>query len=367
MTQDPSPPAPPRTRARVLAVGAVLLLLLGTAPAAAAPRSTRLLYRIADPRITEASGIAVGIASPGIDYVNNDSGDRNRFFALDARSGATVATITVAGAGNVDWEDIAVARDAAGTPSVWLADIGDNQAARPEVRVYRVDEPRIRPGRRGRTLRTARADVWRLRYPQGAVDAESLAVAPGGPAYVITKSLLGRSAAYRLPNHPDRGRVQVLRRVGSIQLTPTGTANPFGLPGQLAVTGAAISADGSVLAVRTYADAYVWPLARGGVPAALRRRPFRVALPEQRQGEGIAVGGAALLVDSEGIHSAVYRVALPAAAPSPGRSSPVPASTRPGARRDRPPAGLIAGSVAGALLLGAAAWWLVRRRARRPD
>jgi outer membrane protein assembly factor BamB len=121
------------------------VLAIAPAPAAGASTPGQLLFRIADPRITEASGIAPGLASPGIVYVHNDSGDTNRFFALDARTGATVATVQVTGTSNQDWEDIAVARDAAGTPSVWLADIGDNDAVRPEIRVYRADEPTLRP------------------------------------------------------------------------------------------------------------------------------------------------------------------------------------------------------------------------------
>jgi hypothetical protein len=161
-------------------IAALVVTAVGTAPAAAPSRRTHLLFRIADPRITEASGIAPGIASPGVDYVENDSGDTNRFFALNRRTGATAATITVVGARNVDWEDIAAAPDAAGTPSVWLADIGDNGAVRDEVQVYRVAEPHVRAADRNRTVRVRVADVWRLRYPGGPVDAESLAVAPDG-------------------------------------------------------------------------------------------------------------------------------------------------------------------------------------------
>jgi len=72
------------------------------------------VFRFADSRIDEASGIGVGIASPGVVYVQNDSGDAARFFAVDASTGATLAVYSVPGAQNVDWEDLAVARDARG-------------------------------------------------------------------------------------------------------------------------------------------------------------------------------------------------------------------------------------------------------------
>jgi hypothetical protein len=43
----------------------------------ATPGSAGVRFHIADPRIVEASGIAAGITSPAVDYVENDSGDTN--------------------------------------------------------------------------------------------------------------------------------------------------------------------------------------------------------------------------------------------------------------------------------------------------
>lgn len=294
------------------------------------------LFRFADPRIPEASGIAAGRASPGVFYVQNDGGDTNRFFAVDRRSGRTAATITVSGARNVDWEDIAVGPDVTGTPSVWLADIGDNDAVRPTVQVYRVAEPHVDPASRGRALRLRVAQEWRLRYPGGPTDAEGFAVAPDGSAYIVSKSI-GGATVYRLPSRPRDGRGQLLHRVGRIGFHVTGTRNPFGLAGQLTATGATISPDGSLFVVRTYADAWVWPLGTAGFGAALRGRPDVVRLPGQPQGEGIAVSGDRLVADSEGVHSAVLAVPLPAPSGSAGTptvgpaspSTPPPTPTRP--------------------------------------
>jgi outer membrane protein assembly factor BamB len=270
------------------------------------------VFRFTDSRIDEASGIGVGLASPGVVYVQNDSGDSARFFAVDASTGATLAVYSVPGAQNVDWEDLAVARDARGVPSVWLADIGDNDAVRQEVRIYRVDEPVVDRHRSGLELTTAEPSVWRLRYPDGPVDAEALAVAPDGASYVVTKSFLGESAVYAVPTTADPTRVQTLRRVAAIRFSTTDTPGGPSVIGQLTATGAAISADGRVLAVRTYTDAYLWPVSRGDIAAALHGSPLRLALPEQRQGEGVAVRGSTLLVDSEGVGSTVYAVPTPA-------------------------------------------------------
>jgi hypothetical protein len=283
-----------------------------SAPSVAAPSGTRLLFRLADPRITEASGIAAGITSPGVVYVHNDSGDAARFFALDAGTGATLAVYTVPGAAAVDWEDIAVAPDARGVPSVWLGDIGDNNGVRREIQVYRVDEPRVDRTRRDIAVPSPPAEVWRLRYPDGAVDAESLAVAPDGTPFVVTKSLLGSSTVFAAPRQARAGMIQQLRKLGSIRFALTSTPGPFSLAGHLMATGADISRDGSLLTVRTYTDAYLWRLRGGDVAAGLRGTPVRVALPEQPQGEGIAIAGTRLLVDSEHAGSAVYAVPIPA-------------------------------------------------------
>ncbi len=318
-----------------------------------------LLFLIADPRINEASGIAASIVDPRVVYVQNDSGDAPRFFALDARTGRTVAMHPVPGATNVDWEDLAVARDRRGVASVWLADIGDNDARRADVCIYRVDEPR--PG-----TAVGRPEVWRLRYPDGPHDAESLAVAPGGAAFIVTKSLLGSSAVYTVPARP--GGVQTLRKIGEIRFALTGTPGGPNVVGELAATGAAFSRDGTVLAVRTYTDAYLWRVAHGDVAAALRAAPVRVPLPAQPQGEGIAVAGSRLLIDSEGRGSAVYAVPRPAAAvtsPTPS-SSPTrhPTSTPEEQQesRDPVPIGIVAAALA---VVAALAIWLrrvVRRR-----
>jgi hypothetical protein len=365
----------PARATAVVAVAIAVLMVAPSAPGAPAASAARVAFRIADARIGEASGIAAGLASPAIDYVQNDSGDVNRFFALNARSGATSAVVTVRGARNVDWEDIAVAPDRSGTPSAWLADIGDNAAARSEVQVYRVPEPRLDAAARDRAITSGPADVWRLRYPDGPTDAEGLAVAPDGTAFLVTKAP-GISTVYRLPSRPSADRVQTLRRVGTIAFAPTGTANPFGLAGQLTATSAAIANDGSVFIVRTYSDAYVWRLAGTGLATALRRQPFRIPLPAQQQGEGVGVRGQTLLLDSEGTHSPVYEVPVPAAAVAATSSTPSVPGRRTTSRargsasapalpqRSGSDAGYVAVAAGGAAALALVGWLALRRRRR---
>jgi hypothetical protein len=356
--------------ARVLAclVAACVAMLVPAGAAVAAGAHAQ--FRLSDSRLDEVSGIAAGIASPGVVYVQNDGGDAARFFALDARTGMVRAVYTVPGARNVDWEDIAVAPDSRGTPSVWLADIGDNDAERTQVELYRVDEPHVNMAGSGVATRSGRPDVWRLTYPDGPHDAESLAVSPGGVPYLVTKSLVGSSKVYAARPAPGRS---VLRRVGAIRFHTTGTRGPFAPLGQLLATGADISRDGRLFVVRTYTDAYLWGMAGGDLSSALQRPPVRLALPYQPQGEGICVSGDHLLVDSEGVRSAVYAVGLPAHAlpPADPAPSPRPAPAPPSASAapDAPDGGATWGWWAGGasaaalilLILGA-----IRGARRRP-
>lgn len=354
---------------RIARVGLLALLLsLATAlPALAADPS--VLCHIRDQRIDEASGIARGIASPGVFYVQNDSGDSARFFAVDAGTGRSRAVYAVPHATNHDWEDLAVARDAAGTPSVWLADIGDNNGVRHEVQLYRVDEPQVDMSRSDVTAQTHAPDLWRLRYPSGPVNAEALAVAPGGRAYVITKAADGRSAVYRVPPRPDARHVQLLQRVGSIRFVSRGGLVPASL--QVLATGAALSPDGALLTVRTYTDAYVWQVRHGDVAAAIRHRPAHIAIPLQPQGEGVGFDAGALVLDSEGASTPVYRVPLPSAlrprpssTPSsapPGRSTSQPTATASSADSADLTPYLVLVVLVVVIGLGFAVWWRRRR------
>jgi hypothetical protein len=106
-----------------------------------------------------------------------------------------------------------------------------------------------------------------------------------------------------------------MEKVASVNMTLTGTpGGPVGRAGQLMITGGAVAADGSRLALRTYTDAYVWPLTGSDVVTALAGESVRIALPESPQGEAISFTAdhTSLIVASEGLPSALTVVPLPA-------------------------------------------------------
>jgi hypothetical protein len=296
-------------RGRLLAAGGALgaAVVLGSglpaaaeeAGAASAPATAETVTRcqITDPRLAELSGLAdVGDRMLAI----NDGGAQVAVYALDA--GCQVADVHTVPVDPYDPEDVAVGADG----TVWLADTGDNKGSRPTVALHA-----LRPD--------GSAALFRLSYPDGAHDTEALLLAPDGTPYLVTKEVLGASAVYRPAAALADGGTVALVKVAAVNFTLTGTpGGPVGRAGQLMVTGGAVARDGKHLALRTYTDAYVWPLAGSDVPGALAADPVRIPLPDSPQGEAISftADGQQLLVASEGSPSALTLVPLPAAAPA---------------------------------------------------
>ena len=282
------------------------------AGAAAAPYSAgKLLCRFADPKITESSGLAASSRSGDYFWTHNDSGGDPQIFAV-GKKGETLATLTVAGAKCRDWEDMALDPSDPANPALVIGDIGDNMAARPHVTVYRIREPEVDASSTGVKGDTDDAAKYDLEYEDGPHDAETLLVHPGtGRVYIVTKALSG-SNVYVAPIPLRAGGVNRLRKIGAIQFA--------GLPGlnggirtglrRLLATGGAISPDGSRLVVRTYTDAYEWPITAGDVAGALRKKPVRVPLPQTKQGEAITYSrdGRSLLTTTEGLSAAVHEL-----------------------------------------------------------
>ena len=314
------------------ALGAALTLLPSGTAAAEGPApygapSTRC--DITDPRLPELSGLA----SAGETMVAmNDGGDRAEVYVVDGA--CAVVDVRGADVDPYDPEDLALAADG----TLWIADIGDNVQGRETVALIA-----LRPD--------GSSALTRLTYPDGPHDAEALLLAPDGTPYVVTKEVLGASSVYR-PDAPlADGATVPMTRVLELGFTLTGTpGGPVGRAGQLLVTGGAVSADGQRIALRTYTDAYVWPLTGSDVAGALSGSPVRVPLPEAPQGEAItfAANSRDLLVAGEGVPGPVTLV--PAAGELTPAAATAPADgAEPTATLSRSVSPLTAGLVAAAV------------------
>lgn len=285
------------TATRAAALSLALVLVGATASWGAPAARVELTFR--DPDIVESSGL---VAYDDLVVTVNDSGDSGRVFVVDRSSGETVG-VTSWPDDPVDVEALAPgARDG----EVWVADIGDNDQVRDSVSVRQVPV--------GRGDREADTVSYELVYPDGAQDAETLMVHPRtGRLVVVTKGLF-RGQVLVAPERLDPDRPNRLRLVGSARAI---------------ATDGAFWPDGRHVVVRGYdtATVYTWP----GLETVAR-----IDLPEQEQGEGIAVDpDGVVLVSTEGAGSDVLRVRLPgvvkrAVAPPPEpTASPSPAPGTP--------------------------------------
>jgi hypothetical protein len=319
----------------------VAAALISLAVATGAATDPTMLFRLQDPALEESSGLAVSQRHDGVVWSHPDGGDVAEVMAVDGR-GRTVATVRLRGVDPYDPEALAPGRTSDGRPALFLGDIGDNRARRPDISVFRFAEPRQLVDQ------TVARTWWRLAYPDGPKDAEALLVDPSdGRIWVATKDVFG-GGLYRAPRRLRTDRFNMLERVGDV-------------PGL--VTDGAFLPDGRFV-LRTYTTAYLYD--------GPNRLSARSALPDQPQGESLAADGDRLLVGSEGRKSAVYSVPLPGDDPgeqasgSASASASVPAA-QPGtpARPDDgvswPAVGL---SLLGTAVVAAVLAGVLRRRGR---
>lgn len=228
------------------------------------------LQRIAE--LPEGSGVAASRRAPGRFWSHNDSGDPV-LIALDA-GGRVTGRLSLTGAAVEDWEAVAVGPCPSGS-CIYIGDIGDNEASRARITVYRVSEPAEASG----SVKVA--EVFHARYPDGAHDAEGLIVTPEGRVIIVTKGETGPVALYRFPSELRSGSTMTLERIGE----PRARASENDR-----ITDAAMSPDGRWIALRTkqalsfYAAA---DLLAGNWKEAGRVAVDRLGEP---QGEGVTFG-----------------------------------------------------------------------------
>lgn len=261
---------------------AALLLVTGAVPALADDgEGADRTFTVEDSRITESSGLAASKLHPGIYWTHNDSEDGPYVYAVDSRTGKTVATLTMKGVGEPrDVEAISLGPDGA----VYVGDIGDNlDGSWDHVWIYRFPEPKRLADA------TVRATQFDVTYADGARNAEAMMVHPKtGRVYIASKNEDG-GGLYEGPEQLTAGGANVFRRVGEV---------PW-------VTDGAFSPDGKELVLRSYFSARRYAFENGRLG-----EDHAVSVPLQGQSESVTytADGSAMMFGSEGEHSEVVRV-----------------------------------------------------------
>jgi hypothetical protein len=229
----------------------------------------REVVRIKHAPLAEISGAAHSATYDDVFWLHNDHGDEARLFAVDGEGrviipgfladqyhGETTQKgkeewpgVEIAGAFNIDWEDIALADG-----RLYIADMGNNGNARRDLGVYVVNEPNPHETTRVRLLKHLPvAYPEQVGYPGKLwhYDCEAMFVSEG-KLYFLTKhrktgeirGWKSGTVLYRLDSeHTDRENA--LTRVGSDDRIMLATA-------------ADVSPSGSKLAVLTYFTLWIF-------------------------------------------------------------------------------------------------------------
>jgi hypothetical protein len=216
----------------------------------------RLLARMSDPRIKESSGVVASRRYTDVFWTHNDGGGPKKqvLYAID-REGNTRASFPVVGVTLRDWEDIAI--DNAG--HLYIGDIGNNDSKRDTLAVYEIDEPNPQAG--AGLVSPKRA--WNLKFPQAPFDCESLFVWKD-QGYVISKVF-------------DKARAQIFRFALKDTNEPLTLELVATTKIESPVTGADISADGTLLGLVAKNGAYVFRI-DGDVARVIEAKPLHTKL-----------------------------------------------------------------------------------------
>jgi len=229
---------------------------------------------IANPTITESSGLAASSRYPGVFWTHNDGRRKPVLYAI-SREGKSIADFPVTGARMDDWEDIAA--DTEG--HLYLADIGNNDSKDRELGVFKIDEPDPKSD----TGKLKVRQRWILRYPEEPFDAESLFVWQQW-GYLISKLTRNQPAAlYRFSLAPQT-KPAVLEKIARLPITSP-------------VSGVTITSSGKKLAAIGKSGAWVFEI--NGDPESIATAKMWYTRLHGFQIEGCTFTPEGLLVSAE--------------------------------------------------------------------
>jgi hypothetical protein len=268
-----------------------------------------------DKSVDEASGIATSRLSDDVLWVNNDSGNEPKTYAINTH-GKVLASLRIEGVANHDWEDLA-AFSYQGQPYILIADIGDNDANRQHHFIYIIKEPDTSAIKMGARLTVK--PVWSITftYPDGKHDCESVAVDMVNQKILLLTKREKAPLLFELPlfaqgQHvaTELGAIKPLHRASRRHFSLWELFNLATMP-----TGMDISPDGKSLVVITYGSAYQYdnPQHLDWYKVMQTTTPTEIALPSLKQAEAIGFDrdGRHIYITSEKIPSPLLKIAMP--------------------------------------------------------
>jgi hypothetical protein len=268
--------------------------------------------------LVENSIAITSVRQPGIIFGANDSGHEPWLFAFDS-SGRGRGVWRIVDASNRDWEAAArgpCASSDSTSSCIYIGDVGDNDARRPYVTIYRIAEPEAFTAPQGEAAPVPLLGRLSIRYADRAHDVEAMYATADGSIFLITKRRLLNaerrprwSLIYKVPPSAwDSSGIVTVQLVDSLPIVP-------GESQGRQVNDASLSADGNLLAVRTYAEVFIFRVdsATGLPEAGQLPRPCTLTGLGQDRAEGVAWwwDGRRLLLTSERRNAPFHVVACP--------------------------------------------------------
>lgn len=281
-----------------------------------------MIGMVAAESLDEVSGVVVSRTHPGVLWAHNDGGERPGVYAIGP-DGADLGFHQLP-ANAFDVEDMAIAAGATGD-ELYLGDIGDNREARPSIAVFRFPEPDpTAPGP------IPAVERFEFVYPDRPHNAEALFVdeanervvivtkeqAPGSDGRPNPFGATGVSLVFEAPLDAADTAVVELSAVGVVdtQLLEERVDNPTPHPASLlgfggVATGGDVSADGALVALRTYEAVWVWPRRSSqSVAEVFSGEPCQVQTLLEKQGEAVAFAAEGLITISEGATPPIHQI-----------------------------------------------------------
>lgn len=251
-------------RCRELFLAFSLISVIGFA---ADPKRPFVVGHLADPLISESSGIVESRKHPGIYWTHNDSGNEPMIYAI-RRDGSSVNRFAFRGIAR-DWEDIAADDEG----HLYLADIGNNGNRFAAISITMIDEPdpALAPQP---NERVAPRKQWLITFPHDQrMDCESFFVWKGD-GYLLNKSSNGVATSLWKISLGET-RAQSLEHVAT-------------LPIDAICTGADLSIDGDRLAVMSIGGVYLFEGLKGDLNAIGTSTPKWISI-ERKTSEAICI------------------------------------------------------------------------------
>lgn len=286
------------------------LLIVSTVGAAEAEDGA-VVSRLADPKIVEASALAVSSKFPDLAYTLNDSKNKPIIYAVQISTGQTVGRANIGSFGPEDTESLYV--DPAG--QMWVGDLGDNDGQRKDASILKFPEPG--PGDHKITA----AERYGIKYSDGKANVEAMLVDPAtSRVFLASKDTFGRPAA--------------LYALSTLQSGVRNIATNLNVQIPAGVSDGTFSPDGRFALLRTYTG--VWITEPGTWNPV-----HQMSVPGPTKSESIALepGAQTFLVGGEGANSPLVRWSLPpsllpGATPTPAPTSVPPLTAAPAPAAD---------------------------------